>query len=168
MQHIQRHRWSRQKQLCSVALGCVLLVLCGGQSRGQAPANDTLHTATRTELDVVKVLLAQEKAWNAGDLEGYVKAYKDSPETLFMGGQVTKGFAHILDDYKHNYLNRASMGSLAFSELEVHTLSDTFAICIGKYHLDRSKKNGGSADGAFSAVFEKTAQGWKIVLDHAT
>ena len=112
--------------------------------------------------------LAQEKAWNAGDVEGYVKAYKDSPDTLFVGRTVSKGYAQILEDYKHNYATRASMGTLNFTDLEVHPLSDTFAVCLGSYHLDRSKKDGGPADGMFSLVLEKTDQGWKIVLDHTT
>jgi len=150
------------------ALGCVLLVLCGARVHGQAVGDNALHTATRTELDVVKVVLAQEKAWNNGDLEGYVKGYKDSPDTLFIGKQVSKGYKQILDDYKHNYAAPGAMGTLAFSELEVHTLSDTFAVCLGKYHLDRAKKEGGSADGLFSLVLEKTDAGWKIVLDHTT
>ena len=59
------------------------------------------------------------------------------------------------------------MGTLTFSELEVHSLSDNFAICLGKYHLDRAKNDGGNADGVFSLVLE-TEQGWKIVLDHTT
>jgi ketosteroid isomerase-like protein len=154
--------------ICLAAVGCVLLVLCGVRVHGQAAGDNALHTATRTELDVVKVVLAQEKAWNAGDLEGYVKGYKDSPDTIFIGRQVSKGYAQILDDYKHNYAARGAMGTLAFSELEVHTLSDTFAVCLGKYHLDRAKKEGGGADGLFSLVLEKTDQGWKIVLDHTT
>ena len=60
------------------------------------------------------------------------------------------------------------MGTLTFSELEVHPIDDTFAVCIGKYHLDRSKKDGGPADGLFSLVLQKTDDGWKIVLDHTT
>jgi ketosteroid isomerase-like protein len=136
-----------------------------------APAQDApnpLHTATRAELDVVKVVLAQEKAWNEGDLDGYAKGYKDSPDTLFIGKQISRGYAQMLEDYKHNYPTKASMGTLGFSELEVHSLSDTFAVCLGKYHLDRPKKEGGPADGLFSLVLEKTDQGWKIVLDHTT
>ena len=73
-----------------------------------------------------------------------------------------------MEDYKRNYSSRASMGTLTFSELEVHPLSDTFAVCIGKYHLERSKKDGGPADGLFSLVLQKTDDGWKIVLDHTT
>ena len=154
----------------SVALGlaCLLLFFCGLGAEAQATPDNPLHTATRQELDVIKVILAQEKAWNAGDLDGYAKGYKDSPETLFIGHQVSKGYAEIVAEYKHDYPNTASMGTLGYSELEVHTLSDTFAVCIGKYHLDRSKKEGGPADGMFSLVFEKTDQGWKIVVDHTT
>jgi ketosteroid isomerase-like protein len=143
------------------------LLITGGIAAAAQEA-DPLHTASRTELDVVKVLMAQEKAWNGGDLEGYVSGYKNSPDTLFVGRQVSKGYAEILDDYKHNYPTRSSMGTLTFSELEAHSLSDTFAVCLGKYHLDRSKKEGGAADGMFSLVLEKTDQGWKIVLDHTT
>ena len=106
----------------------------------QADQSNPLHTASRTELDVVKVLIAQEHAWNAGDIETYVKGYLDSPDTVFMDKQVTRGYQNILEDYKHNYLTRSSMGTLAYSELEVHAVSETVAICTGKYHLDRSRK----------------------------
>jgi len=148
-------------------LGCMLM-LVGGSARGQAPEDNPLHTATRQELDVVKVVVAQEKAWNAGDIEAYLKGYKDSPETIFIGHIVSRGYAEILAEYKHDYPTQAAMGTLGFSELEVHPLSDTFAVCIGKYHLDRAKKEGGPADGMFSLVFEKTDEGWKIVVDHTT
>jgi ketosteroid isomerase-like protein len=144
-----------------------LLLACSPNVRAQ-DGTDTLHTASRMELDVVKVVMAQERAWNAGDMESYVKGYKDSPDTLFVGHQISKGYAQILEDYRRNYSTRASMGTLAFSELEVHPLSETFAVCLGKFHLDRSKKDGGAADGVFSLVLEKTDQGWKIVLDHTT
>jgi predicted RNase H-like HicB family nuclease len=137
---------------------------------GQAVGDTALHTATRTELDVVKVVLAQEKAWNAGDLEGYVKGYKDSPDTLFVGKEISKGYAQILDDYKHNYAKQGTMGTLAFSELEVHTLSQTFAVCLGKYHLDRSKKEGGArytdarrTSMIFHVTMEPVEDGWIMI-----
>jgi uncharacterized protein (TIGR02246 family) len=133
-----------------------------------ADQSNPLHTASRTELDVVKVLVAQERSWNAGDIDGFVKGYKDSPETIFIGKQVSKGYQQILDDYRHNFATRASMGNLVYSELEVTALNDSFAVCTGRYHLDRPRKEGGPADGLFSIVLEKTDQGWKIVLDHTT
>ena len=149
----------------TTALACVLFA---GASRVQAQDDNPLHTASRAELDVVKVVLAQEKAWNAGDIASYIKAYKDSPGTLFVGREISRGFKQILEDYEHDYPNRASMGTLTFSELEAHPINDAYAICLGRYHLDRGKKDGGNADGFFSLVLEKTPDGWKIILDHTT
>ena len=154
---------------CWVVLALMLPAAGGGVlAWAQTQAGDPLHTATRQELDIGKVIVAEENAWNRGDLDGFVKGYKDSPETVFMGKLVVEGYAQILADFKHNYPTRASMGELAFSEVEVHPVSDSIAVCLGKYHLERAKKEGGSADGSFSMVLEKTGEGWKIVLDHTT
>jgi ketosteroid isomerase-like protein len=151
----------------TLALALGLLLATGERATAQG-ADDPLHTASPVELAVVKAVLAQEKAWNKGDLEGYEKGYKDSPDTIFIGKEISRGYAQMVQDYKHNYPTLASMGTLGFSEVEVHPINDTFAICIGKYHLDRAKKEGGPADGIFSLVLEKTDKGWKIVLDHTT
>ena len=117
---------------------------------------------------MVKVLIAQERAWNDGDLDGFAKGYKNSPDTLFVGHQVSRGYDQMLADYKHNYPNKEAMGTLSFSELEAHPLDEKFAVVLGKYHLERTKKNGGNAEGVFSLVLEKTDKGWKIIVDHTT
>jgi ketosteroid isomerase-like protein len=164
---MQRSEAHKKLHIVMATLLCALLMLTAhvpAQSADDAP----LHTASRIELDVVKVVLAQERAWNAGDIAGYLKGYKDSPDTIFIGRQMSRGFQQILEDYEHNYPNRTSMGTLSFSELEAHPLGENFATCLGKYHLDRSKKEGGAADGLFSLVLEKTDSGWKIILDHTT
>ena len=159
--------WARRGSMWTISLALVCLLASTRQLSAQ-PEENRLHTASRAELDIVKVILGQEKAWNAGDLDGYTKGYKDSPDTLFVGRQVSRGYREIVEDYKHNYPTRSTMGTLTFSELEVHGLSETYAVCLGKYHLDRSKRDGGTADGVFSLVLEKTSDGWRIVLDHTT
>ena len=153
-----------QSSLRLAALSLILLA----PSLLPAQANDPLHTATRQELNIIKVLLAQENAWNKGDLAAFASGYKDSPDTLFITHQVFRGFAGLLDEYKHDYPNKAAMGTLAYSDLEVHPLDENFAVVIGKYHLERSKKDGGNVEGLFSLVFENTDNGWKIVVDHTT
>jgi ketosteroid isomerase-like protein len=133
-----------------------------------AQEQNPLHTASRQELNIIKVLIAQENAWNKGDLAGYVSGFKDSPDTLFITHQIFRGYTGLLDEYKHDYPNRAAMGTLAFSDLEVHPLDENFAVVTGKYRLERSKKDGGNVEGIFSLVFENTDNGWKIVIDHTT
>jgi uncharacterized protein (TIGR02246 family) len=127
-----------------------------------------LHTATRQELNIIKVLIAQENAWNKGDLAAFASGFKDSPDTLFITHQVLRGFAGLVDEYKHDYPSKAAMGTLTYSDLEVHPLDENFAVVIGKYHVERGKKDGGNVEGLFSLVFENTDNGWKIVLDHTT
>jgi len=127
-----------------------------------------LTTASREQLDVVKVLLAQQAAWNKGDIDAFVATYKDAPDTLMVTHQISHGFAGLVEEYRHDYPTKAAMGTLTFSELEAKTLDADFAIVVGKYHLERAKKEGGNAEGVFSVVLEKTDKGWKIVLDHTT
>ena len=133
-----------------------------------ARSQHDLTTVPQQQLDVIKVLLAQEEAWNRGDLVAFIQTYKDSPDTLFITSTINRGFSGLLEEYRHNYPNRAAMGSLAFSGLEVHPLDDRFAVVIGRYSLERTKKDGGHAEGIFSLVLEKTDKGWKIIVDHTT
>ncbi|HEU4636978.1 MAG TPA: nuclear transport factor 2 family protein [Edaphobacter sp.] len=130
--------------------------------------HQSLSTVPQQQLDVIKVLLAQEEAWNRGDLEAFAQTYKDSPDTVLISGAVNHGFAGLLDAYRKNYPDRAAMGTLSFSELEVHPLDERFAVVVGRYSLERSKKDGGNAQGVFSLVLEKTEKGWKIIVDHTT
>jgi len=133
-------------------------------------AQDTqLKTASQQELDVIKVLLKQEAAWNRGDIDGFAQGFKNSPDTLFINGsQIQRGYSSMAAGYHRDYPTRDAMGQLTFSELEVHPIDDKVAVCIGRYRLERSKKNGGNAEGLFSMIFEKTENGWKIVVDHTT
>jgi ketosteroid isomerase-like protein len=156
----------------------LLLVLATPLAHSQAAPPDAptrpqdttsnLHTASRTELDVIKVLLASEAAWNRGDIDTFAQAYKNSPDTLFITRQVSRGYAGLVEEYKHDYPNKAAMGTLAYTDLEVHELGPNFAVCIGKYQLERTKKDGGHAEGIFSLIFERTDKGWRIIVDHTT
>jgi uncharacterized protein (TIGR02246 family) len=133
-----------------------------------ARAQQQLGTVPQQQLDVIKVLTAQETAWNNGDLQAFAQAYKDSPDTLFVTSMINRGFAGMVESYKRDYPTRAAMGTLAYSELEVHPLDERFAVVIGRYRLERGKKDGGNATGLFSLVLEKTDKGWKIIVDHTT
>jgi ketosteroid isomerase-like protein len=155
-------------RLCTAFIAVALAAAPGIRIYAQDKPPDQLRTLSRDELDVVKVLTQQERAWNQGNIDAFASGYKNSPSTLFIGDHVSRGYDQMLSDYKHNYPSREAMGTLSFVELEPHVLDEHYAVVIGKYHLDRGKKVGGPADGIFSLVFEKTEQGWKIIVDHTT
>ena len=134
----------------------------------QVPSS-TADDGTQAASAAIQALLRRQAAdWNRGDLEAFATGYKRSPDILFIGSTVQHGYASMLAGYKAHYPNRAAMGTLSFSALEVQSLDAQFATTTGRFHLERSAAAGGNADGYFLLVVEHTPEGWKIVRDDTT
>jgi ketosteroid isomerase-like protein len=95
-------------------------------------------------------------------------AYKDSPDTTFIGKSLQHGYAPILERYKKAYPNKDAMGTLEFSDFAVRELGTGYAVVTGRFHLARNAAGGGDVSGIFSLIWEKTPAGWKIILDHTS
>jgi uncharacterized protein (TIGR02246 family) len=128
----------------------------------------TMVRAQDAESAIKQVLTDQVSAWNRGDTEAFMQGYKNSPETTFIGKTIQHGWQQVLERYKRGYPTKEAMGTLDFSDLNVRMLGADYAVVTGKFHLARSAAGGGDAKGVFSLVWEKTAEGWKIILDHTT
>lgn len=114
--------------------------------------------------DVRKLLTDQVNAWNAGDIEGYMKGYWKSDSTEFVsGGSVTRGYRNVLARYKKSYNTRKKMGKLEFSELLVRTVAPHMALATGVWRLKRLKDQ---PWGRFTLILEQKPEGWRIVYDH--
>ena len=112
------------------------------------------------------VLNAQVEAWNRGDVDAFLDGYWRSPDVTFSGTSgVTRGWDGALARYKKNYADRAAMGKLDFSGLEIRFLGPDAALVLGKWHLAREK---GDIGGVFSLVWQRFPEGWKIVHDHTS
>jgi ketosteroid isomerase-like protein len=122
--------------------------------------------AASPEEQIRKVLDDQTAAWNRGDVVAFMAGYDDS--ATFVGSVVTKGHAEVLANYRKRYPTREKMGTLRFSDLEVHPLEANYAYVLGRFHLERGPDGGGPASGIFTLLFKRTAQGWKIILDHTS
>ncbi|MCU1288712.1 MAG: L-asparaginase [Acidobacteria bacterium] len=120
----------------------------------------------KSENDIRRVMNEQAIAWNAGDIEGYMKGYRNSPQLKFVSGSnVTRGWQPTLERYKKNYDSKAKMGVLSFSDLEITILSKDSAVVLGTWTLRREKDNPG---GKFTLIFRKFKEGWRIVHDHTS
>ena len=117
----------------------------------------------------IKALLERQAVdWNRGDLDAFATGYKRSPDILFIGKTVEHGYDRMLAGYKSRFATRDAMGKLTFSDLSIQPLDEHFATTTGHFHLQRSAKGGGDAQGYFLLVLEKTDAGWKIVRDDTT
>jgi len=116
----------------------------------------------------VRALLdAQVKAWNTGDLDGFVSAYwNDDRVTFFSGGDVSKGFKPLRDRYFQRYKAEGKeMGRLAFENLEIDSVTPDFAVARGRYRL---KMKTSESTGLFTLWVKKTPEGWHITHDHTS
>ena len=119
--------------------------------------------------EVRKLLKDSEAAWNRADLATFAGYYEDSPETTFIGREVTRGGPkEIVARYRRSYPTPEKMGTLTFSEIEVRPLGDGFALANGKFFLKRTEAGGGDATGRFTLVLRKTSSGWRIIHDHSS
>ncbi len=118
---------------------------------------------------IIAVLNAQVAAWNNGDIRAFMNGYKKSDLTKFVSSKgVTLGYNAVLERYLKNYPTKETMGKLSFSELDVKLLSAKNAHVVGRWALARPEKDGGDIGGYFSLLFEKTADGWKVIADHTS
>ncbi|MCU1234887.1 MAG: hypothetical protein JWP63_2854 [Candidatus Solibacter sp.] len=119
--------------------------------------------------EVRKLLKDSEVAWNRADLVTFASFYDDSPETTFIGREVTHGGPkEIVARYRRGYPTPEKMGTLTFSEIEVRPLGDGFALAHGKYSLKRTEAGGGDANGRFTLVLRRAPAGWRIIHDHSS
>lgn len=131
-------------------------------SLAPAAAVDTALVTT----EVTAALRTQEAAWNAGDLRGFMDVYlRTRAMTFLSGGSVRQGWQDAYYAYVRAYPDRASMGTLTFSDLTVTPLAPTTAIAWGRWRLARADDAPG---GLFTLILEKRRGTWRIIHDHTS
>ena len=153
-------RRSRVLSVSCVFLACIALLI---------PSTFVQAQPTSSEAQAIRAVLDKQVVdWNRGDIESFATGYKNSPDILFMGSPISRGYVQMLETYRKNYSTKAKMGTLSFTGLEVQPLDEHFATVTGSFHLERTAEGGGDAGGYFLLVLEKTPSGWKIVRDSTT
>jgi len=123
-------------------------------------------TQTDAASEIRNVLKSQQDAWNRGDIDAFMNGYWRSEETVFVSGDdVARGWQKVLDRYKTKYSDRAKMGTLTFSNLEITPLSNDSAVVLGSWKLNRANDQ---PHGRFTLIFRRFPDGWKIVHDHTS
>lgn len=122
---------------------------------------------SQPESDAIASLLKKQVSdWNRGDIPAFMNGYWRSKYTEFVNDSgIFQGWEDVLQRYLHSYPNRAAMGHLTFSGLEIHALCADSAYVVGEYRLDRQKD---TLRGVFTLIFTKFPEGWRIVNDHTT
>jgi uncharacterized protein (TIGR02246 family) len=132
------------------------ILAAADEKSGNAPATSEIRT----------VLRAQQEAWNGGDIDSFMNGYARDETTVFVSGdEVMRGWQTVRDRYLKKYSDRAKMGTLTFSDLEIEQLGPDSAVALGRWELKRASDN---PHGHFTLIFRKTPNGWRIVHDHTS
>lgn len=128
----------------------------------------TLPKASRQDdvATIRHVLDVQSQAWNRGDIPAFMQAYWQSDSLTFIGkAGPTYGYQPTLDRYKKAYPDKATMGYLTYSNLQIKRISGSYYFIIGNWHL---KRDMGDIGGTFTLLMRKIDGGWKIIVDHTS
>jgi uncharacterized protein (TIGR02246 family) len=80
---------------------------------------------------VYEVLLKMLDRWNAHDIEGYLDAYRKSPELLVVvGSEQFNGWQQLHDSYVSGYPSRTTMGFIHPKRIQVRLLKPDLALAL--------------------------------------
>ena len=120
----------------------------------------------KDEAVIRKMLSAQEKAWNEGNLDKFMIGYWQSDSLLFIGSKGPKyGYDITLENYKKGYPDTAHMGKFTSTIISMRKLSPEYYFVVGKWFLKRSV---GDASGHYTLLIRKIKGEWVIVADHSS
>jgi ketosteroid isomerase-like protein len=115
---------------------------------------------------IQSLLHSQQDEWNRGDIDGFMNGYARSASTVFISEDtVRRGWQTVRNRYRKKYSDRAKMGTLTFSDLEITLLSSNSAVASGRWKLKRTNDQ---PHGRFTLILKRLPEGWRIVHDHTS
>lgn len=123
------------------------------------------HQADKAAIKTVMNVQLQE--WNAGNLQGFMNGYWNSPELRFITRKgITYGWQNIFDNYLKSYGTQEKMGNLVFDILSIDLINKENALVVGKWKVTHSDTS--AQEGSFTLWFKKINGKWLIVMDHTS
>jgi ketosteroid isomerase-like protein len=155
-----------------IVIALVFAAAVGSPASASAALPKRKQDAHAIAAQIRAVLKAQQDAWNRGDIDSFMNGYagasrrSGSNSTTFVSeDKVTRGWQTVRDRYRKKYSDRAKMGKLTFSDLEITPLSSDSAVVLGRWKLRRASDQ---PHGRFTLIFRKVNDSWRIVHDHTS
>ncbi|MGD0484273.1 MAG: SgcJ/EcaC family oxidoreductase [Gemmatimonadales bacterium] len=155
----------------AAAAACALSLATPDAGRAQARRAATPHVtgagAERAAIwrEAAALLEHGARAWNGGDLDGFVSDYTTDATFVTSRGLV-RGTAEIKARYAARFAPGAVRDSLTFQLLDVERLGAGAASLVATYVLTRGDSV--TSTGPTSLVLKRVAGRWKIAHDHSS
>lgn len=117
------------------------------------------------EAQIRALMDAQQLAWNRGDIEDFMQGYWHDDRLRFESGTTTmSGWQATYDRYLKRYPDRAAMGTLQFSNVQITALDKDHATVTGGWALLGRAND--IPHGTFVLDLRRFDKNWKIIKDH--
>ena len=121
---------------------------------------------SKDEKEIRQLLEEQTKAWNKGDIEGFMQTYWKNDSLMFIGKNgINRGWQETLNNYKKGYPDTTAMGKLSFNIVQIKKLSPEYYYVVGKWMLTRSI---GDLSGHYDLLLRKIKGKWFIIAYHSS
>lgn len=162
-------------------VGSALILFAGLQIWSSGVAAQQSHEAQPAksrqlpqpdEKVIRQILKDQETAWNTHDMKGFTKSLRDDAEGINIVGMYWRGKTEILNHLEHYHATNFKDLEEYLEEAEVHATGDSSAIAVSIWKVGAFTAPNGAVIPACrhrsTGVFEKSADGWKMVHFHNT
>jgi len=115
---------------------------------------------------IYDLLESQLKAWNQGDMKGYMQGYWNSDSLQFITAKgITMGYETVLANYSKSFSTRELMGNLNFEITKLNFLDNNYLLAqvVGTWKVQTANK---TSNGTFSLIIKFFGNTPKIIIDH--
>lgn len=124
-----------------------------------------LHAAD-AERDIRAVIAGLQTSWNAGDMDGYLSAYRrDDSMSLTYGNTVVQGWDTLDTLFRRSYPDEARMGKFTIDSVAVTLLGDDAAVAYGNFTHVFSEE---TISGGYSHVLVRDDAGHWLIQHERT
>lgn len=114
---------------------------------------------------IQSIMDRQVKAWNEGNIDGFMEGYWKSDKFTFLGSKKRlKGWKTLCAMYKKNYSGE-KMGKLEFTDIEMKPLGKSYILVTAQWRVTNKEE---VKEGLFSLIFQRFGKDWKIIHDHSS
>jgi ketosteroid isomerase-like protein len=119
-----------------------------------------------TEREIQGLLDASAASWNRGDLDGHLADNADSISFMTRDGPIV-GKARTAEALRRSFFQDGKpLQQLRFEQVTIRSLGPRHALVVGRFVLE----GGGRPEhsGWFSTIWQRQAEGWRVIHDHSS
>ena len=151
-----------------IRLVAVLLTGClAPQTLADAtPEAATAESQAQDYQAAYSLVVQMDDAWNAHDLEGYLKVFWNSPDLVVIcEGEQVKGWAELSAAYHRGFPDLNQMGSEIPNRIQVQMVAPGIALVVDWWTVIFPTRQ---VTGSSTFVVRNLPEGWRVVAGHTT